>query len=247
MADQNLLSNTSNLEILKDFTLMKQGAEAKLYTGLYENKQAIIKERFKKSYRHPDLDKVLTLKRIKTEVKLLNKSSSIGVDVPKVFKVDQTNGLIIMELIENSVTCREFIINKVRSGIEEPLINESLTKISTQVGKLIGKLHQNLIVHGDLTTSNMLVKNPDQEDDIKIFFIDFGLSFNATNSSHLEDKAVDLYVLERAILSTHSKHASFIFDNILKGYELECKNNYVAVLDRLNQVRQRGRKRTMVG
>lgn len=245
--DLAALANTSNLEILKNFTLIKQGAEAKLYTGVFENKQAIVKERFKKTYRHPDLDKSLTVKRIKTETKLLNKAGSLGVDVPKVFKVDQSNGLIIMEYIEESITCREYIINLVKSNLAQEVLNEKLVKVSVEIGKLIAKLHQNLIIHGDLTTSNMLIKNPDQEDKSKIYFIDFGLSFTASQSSQLEDKAVDLYVLERAVISTHSLHASFIFDNILKGYELESKNNFNQVLDRLNQVRLRGRKRTMIG
>lgn len=105
-------------------------------------------------------------------------------------------------------------------------------------------------MHGDLTTSNMLVKRDLTAnesylvDDKDIYFIDFGLSFI---SAQLEDKAVDLYVLERALLSTHSQHAEFIFDNILKGFQTEYKTGYDQLLDRLNQVRLRGRKRSMIG
>lgn len=102
-------------------------------------------------------------------------------------------------------------------------------------------------MHGDLTTSNMLLKTPRDNDEQTlnvVYFIDFGLSFI---SSSFEDKAVDLYVLERALLSTHSQHAAFLFDNILEGYQIEYKTGYEQVLDRLNQVRLRGRKRSMIG
>ena len=97
--------------------MIKQGAEAKIYKGTYESKPAIVKERFKKSYRHPDLDKSLTRKRIKNEVKLLERARSIGVQVPQVFKVDQNNGLIIMEMIDQAQTAKEFIIDLVKSKI----------------------------------------------------------------------------------------------------------------------------------
>lgn len=242
------LSNTSNLPILANYELIKQGAEAKIYTGIFDSKPAIAKERFKKNYRHPDLDKVLTRRRIKNEVKLLEKARSIGIQVPNVYKVDQTNGVIIMEFIQDAVTCREYIINLVTSKTETTdEINKKLIKMSNKIGNFIGKLHYTQIMHGDLTTSNMLFKNPTQNEDDEIpniYFIDFGLSFLSTQ---LEDKAVDLYVLERALLSTHSQHATFIFEHILKGYQYEYKTNFEQILDRLNQVRLRGRKRSMIG
>lgn len=126
-------------------------------------------------------------------------------------------------------------------GVSEEEINRKLAVLANKAGKIIGKLHFASIIHGDLTTSNMLLKGGD---DGSIYFIDFGLS---SISAQLEDKAVDLYVLERAILSTHSQHAAFIFDEILKGYQLEYKAGFDQVLDRLNQVRLRGRKRSMIG
>ena len=176
---------------LTNLTVLKQGAEAKIYTGLTgegENKQevAIVKERFTKTYRHPDLDKSLTSKRIKNEVKLLQKAENLNINVPKVFRADLNNGIIVMEYIQNSPTCREFILDLVKSNID---CNQVLTDLSVKIGRIIGNLHLNEIIHGDLTTSNILIVN-----DLKIYFIDFGLS---TVSKQLEDKAVDLYVLER--------------------------------------------------
>ena len=63
------------------------------------------------------------------------------------------------------------------------------------MGKTINKVHDLGIIHGDLTTSNMIIRN-----DKQIVLIDFGLSYYKDSA---EDKAVDLYVLERAFKSTH--------------------------------------------
>jgi TP53 regulating kinase-like protein len=72
--------------------------------------------------------------------------------------------------------------------------------------------------------------------------IDFGLSFQ---SRLLEDRAVDLYVLERALLSTHP-HSAKLFARILQSYAAHCALG-AKVLRRLDDVRARGRKRDMVG
>ncbi|RMZ94484.1 TP53-regulating kinase [Brachionus plicatilis] len=244
--DNSNLANLSNLEILKNFELIKQGAEAKIYKGVYQNKECIIKERFKKTYRHPDLDKAITNRRTKMEVNLLQKASSFGINCPKMYFSEKENGIIVIEFIENSVTCREFILNMVKKNLPEEELGKKLKNLSVQIGKIVGKLHYNLIVHGDLTTSNFLIQNHEEED-YKIVVIDFGLSSKTNQTSQNEDKAVDLYVLERALLSTHSQQAELIFKNILAGYETECGSNKKQILDRLEVVRQRGRKRSMVG
>jgi TP53 regulating kinase-like protein len=242
-----------DMEILKNFELIKQGAEAKVYIGKYdvENKGednfVLVKERFKKTYRHPDLDKSLTSKRIKNEVKLLMKANSLKICVPEVLKADLNNGIICMQYIHDSITCREFILNLVKDK-ESSVCNEILNKLSFKIGKIIGTLHLNEVIHGDLTTSNILIINTtvenENDENIKIYFIDFGLS---SISSQLEEKAVDLYVLERALLSTHSQQAKLIFDGILKGYVEGHEKDSDRVIERFEQVRLRGRKRTMIG
>ena len=237
------IKKVSNIELIKDYELIKQGAEAKIYVGVHENKPVIAKERFKKSYRHAELDKSLTSRRIKNEEKLLVKASKIGIDVPVVYKKDTKSGIIIMEQIENSITCKEFIFKTVKLTNSSE-VDENLSKIFVKIGAIIGKLHFNQIIHGDLTTSNILIKHDESDCDRKIVFIDFGLSFV---SPQLEDKAVDLYVLERALLSTHSLQAIKLFDDILHGYKAEYGDNVNQVIDRLEQVRLRGRKRTMIG
>lgn len=109
------------------------------------------------------------------------------------------------------------------------------------MGRLIGKMHRNNIIHGDLTTSNILVQRL-IDDSWKLFLIDFGLSYIKPSD---EDKAVDLYVLERALISKHSD-VSWFFDEFLKRYASFDKSNE-RVVKKLSEVRSRGRKRTMIG
>lgn len=66
------------MNLIADFTVIKQGAEGKLYTGLYLGRKAIAKERFRKLYRHSDLDENLTKERMKAEAKAIVKSKSAG-------------------------------------------------------------------------------------------------------------------------------------------------------------------------
>jgi TP53 regulating kinase-like protein len=149
-----------------------------------------------------------------------------------------------MEYVQDSMTCRELFIKLSQSNEDKEIV-----RVSNKIGQIIGKLHKNEIIHGDLTTSNVLIKKEhltaDGEiKDDSIYFIDFGLSFI---SSQLEDKAVDLYVLERALLSTHSNQAEKIFQGIWDSYEKEYGPSAGQVKDRFNEVRLRGRKRTMIG
>lgn len=145
-----------------------------------------------------------------------------------------------MENISHSVTVKDYIIQlseKDCSGAN----NEKLEVVSGQVGKLIGRMHSANIIHGDLTTSNMLVSS--DRSDTKLYLIDFGLSYVQQSS---EDKAVDLYVLERALLSTHSNVAQ-MFGAILNSYQSSFKDKAKEIMKKLSDVRSRGRKRDMIG
>ena len=108
-------------------------------------------------------------------------------------------------------------------------------------------MHSHNIIHGDLTTSNMLLRTPVNlsERPADIVMIDFGLGYC---ESVAEDKGVDLYVLERALLSTHP-NTEVLFAAVLDSYK-EAYGNESAVKEviaKFEEVRMRGRKRTMVG
>merc|ERR1712064_75847 len=115
-----------------------------------------------------------------------------------------------------------------------------------EIGKILGVMHKNNVIHGDLTTSNMLVEKVDNNG-YKICLIDFGLGFAEGTP---EDKGVDLYVLERALISTHP-NTEFMFNAVINAYRQEMKADRKKECDEIirksEEIRMRGRKRTMVG
>ncbi|XP_063703147.1 EKC/KEOPS complex subunit TP53RK [Culicoides brevitarsis] len=217
--------------------LLQQGAEGRIFIGDYKGQRCLVKERFVKNYRHPDLDAHLTKTRIKAEQKAVERCTKAGVLTPKIFEADIKDRKIYMEYLETSITSKQYIIEH---GSNAALME----KLATAIGTAVGKMHANNIIHGDLTTSNMLIK-PKTEDfaDYDLVMIDFGLSQYSTTT---EDKGVDLYVLERALLSTHSK-VEGLFPKILEAYCTENAKGSKEVVAKLEEVRLRGRKRTMVG
>ncbi|KAJ3311502.1 TP53 regulating kinase [Boothiomyces sp. JEL0838] len=202
--------------------IIKQGAEAKIYLIEFNGRKAIVKQRFKKKYRHPQLDDQLTPRRVLQEARCLQK---LPVLVPQLYLVDLPNNTIYMEYIDG-ITVRDHIANG----------HADLKYIGNSIGKQLATIHDSDIVHGDLTSSNILLK------DNELVWIDFGLSYV---SNLPEDKGVDIYVLERALLSTHPKEAEELFNHIIDAYKVS--KNQKIVLDRFNQVRLRGRKRTAFG
>lgn len=213
--------------------IIKQGAEAKLYIGSYKGQSCLIKERFNKKYRLPELDKTLTKSRIKAEQRTTERLAKAGILCPKLYHVDIDDRKIYMEYFDHAITAKEFIM-KIQSE------KSSLSELTKRIGSTIGKLHANNIIHGDLTTSNILID--EKEVDYDLIMIDFGLS--SYSASH-EDKGVDLYVLERALISTHST-LPHLFDDILVHYK-ESNPTSEDTINKFEEVRARGRKRTMVG
>lgn len=159
-----------------------------------------------------------------------------GISAPVVFFVDYASNCLYMEEIEGSVTVRDYI----QSTMENEKTPQSLLGLAKTIGQVLARMHDEDLIHGDLTTSNMLMKPPLEQLDIVL--IDFGLSFI---SALPEDKGVDLYVLEKAFLSTHP-NTETVFEAFLKSYSTSSKKAR-PVLKKLDEVRLRGRKRSMVG
>ena len=198
--------------------LIAQGAEAKLF--LEGNK--IIKNRFPKSYRVKEIDNRLRGFRTRREAKILQKLQAINFPAPKLLKNDERENLII-----------ENIGGKL---VKEVLENSDYKKLCSEIGKKIAILHNNSIIHGDLTTSNMILNK-------QIYFIDFGLSFF---SEKPEDKAVDLHLLKEGLESKHYKIWEACFKSALDAYRKEAKRSK-DILKRLEVVEKRGRYRAKRG
>jgi TP53 regulating kinase-like protein len=196
--------------------IIQQGAEAKI---MLNQKNNIVKDRIKKNYRIPEIDNKLRTRRTRAEIKLLIKASKI-INCPKVFSEPGKGKTIHMEFINGK---------KLSDSLNKfPL--EKQKQILNQIGESIAKLHDAEIIHGDLTTSNMIFK------DKKIFLIDFGLGFI---SHKFEDKAVDLHVLKQALEAKHFKNWETLFKEFEKEYK-KSKDSKI-VLERLKAVEKRGR------
>ena len=239
-----------------EHSLLFQGAEACLYilkdpNNILPNGQFLLKKRLLKQYRHAELDKKLTTKRITQEGRTLLKCQRLGIKVPIVYLTDLHERVILMEYLNDYQSLRCFLELQAYQ-------DSDLKVLSLHVARLIAKMHDAGVIHGDLTTSNLLVKQvaenlqlPEAEvvmngenhsDKFSIVPIDFGLSSGSDSS---EDKAVDLYVLERAILTTHANMTSF-FESFLESYVAVSKFGG-STKTKLDEVRARGRKRDMLG
>ncbi|XP_011644034.1 EKC/KEOPS complex subunit Tp53rk [Pogonomyrmex barbatus] len=235
---------------MKDSELIAQGAEARLYKGIYLGKTCLMKERFVKNYRHPELDARLTKDRIKAEARAIIRAKSAGIATPALYLVDLERRSIYMEYMENGTILKDFIDKNI-SGKSN--VDHLLDFIGRGLGMLIARLHSKHIIHGDLTTSNVLLKkdsndsfySDQSEAEMQFIMIDFGL---ARVDSTLEDKAVDLYVLERSLLSAHSEVPT-LFARIFHCYQqhYQNKNQCDQILAKYKQVQERGRKRLMIG
>jgi Kae1-associated kinase Bud32 len=198
--------------------LIAQGAEAKLF--LEEGR--ILKNRFQKSYRLKEIDEKLRSFRTRREAKILQKLESINFRSSRLISSDDKENIVIDE---------------VRGNLLKYVLEESDYKnLCSEIGRKIAILHNNSIIHGDLTTSNMILNK-------EIYFIDFGLSFF---SEKAEDKAVDLHLLKEGLESKHYKIWEECFKCVLEAYKSEAKNCNETI-KRLEAVEKRGRYRARKG
>ncbi|XP_023795725.1 TP53-regulating kinase, partial [Cyanistes caeruleus] len=160
----------------------------------------------------------------------------IGIPAPVVYFVDYVTNSIYLEDIVDSITVQDHIYSVQKSGND----TSGLHKLAEKMGELLARMHDEDIIHGDLTTANLLLRPPMEKLDLVL--IDFGLSFI---SGLPEDKGVDLYVLEKAFISTHPDTET-MFQALLKAYAATSKKSG-PVIKKLDEVRLRGRKRSMIG
>lgn len=259
-------SNTSPAPVL-----LTQGAEAHLYktVSLDPSIPAALKIRPSKPYRHPILDRRLTRQRIIQEARCMVKLIREGVSVPAVLSMDWEgqggeNGgwggaWLLMEWIDGPVVRVvleqwESWMKKNSASLDQSQLEQEEERVRgllRRMGHALGGLHKAGVVHGDLTTSNLMLRLPPTSSDPgptgvsmegEVVLIDFGL---ASQSAQDEDRAVDLYVLERAMGSTHPRSEPF-FEALVQGYRESYKGS-TSALKRLADVRLRGRKRSMLG
>lgn len=201
--------------------VLYKGAESWIYQHNYQGEVAIVKERVAKRYRISQIDEQLRKMRTRKEVKLLTEARKVGVATPKILHVDEKDHKIFMEFIEGRR------IKELLNEVDE----KTVARICFEIGRAIGKLHANGIVHGDLTTSNMILRGDE------IYFIDFGLG---EFSTRIEDQGVDLNLLYEALRSTHFKILDLCWKNVIEGYRKEYQKAD-EVLKKIEEIEKRAR------
>lgn len=203
--------------------LLRKGAEAYLYRDSYLGFHVIRKQRVPKPYRHAVLDEEIRVSRTALEGRLLSDAKKSGVSTPSVFEIDTETATLIMEYIDG-ITLRDSIASMSESRLAE---------IFEHLGGYVAQMHNGGIVHGDLTTSNVIVENGDE-----LSIIDFGLG---GFSSELEARGVDLHLLLRTLESSHIDVLAKSWKAFQKGYRDNYNGNSDQVLEKVREIRRRGR------
>lgn len=204
--------------------MIQKGAEASLYLAEWHSRKVIMKRRLPKKYRSPELDEQIRTYRTIHESQLLHEAKIAGVPTPTIFMVSVKEGMIVMEFIEGE---------QIKRLLKEESAKER-RRICLKIGELIGNLHQHGLIHGDLTTSNMVL-SPERE----IYFVDFGLG---EKTSELEARGVDLHLMKRALQSTHFLFAEECFEAVIRGYSgVLGEKAAKSVLDKVIEIEKRGR------
>lgn len=204
--------------------LLKKGAEADIYRTMWQNSDAILKSRKIKNYRNTLLDSKIRRQRTVKESQMLSFVKSFGVPTPIVYFVNLDTASITMQEISGTPV--------------HDLPESQIIQLSKNIGRLVGTLHKNGVMHGDLTTSNFILS----ED--TVFVIDFGLS---QNSIKPEDHAVDLRLIKEILNSAHAKIMQSSWKNFLYGYKHTVGNAYYTKIIRLvSDIESRGRYANVV-
>lgn len=204
--------------------LIKKGAEANLYLTDWHGRKAVLKKRLPKEYRPRELDEHIRVYRTLHEPQLMHDAKEAGVPTPSIFLVDIKNTTIVMESIEGEQI--KLLLNNI--GEDER------RSLCFRIGQLIAKLHKKGVIHGDLTTSNMIL---DSHGDI--FFVDFGLG---DKSEELEAKGVDVHLMKRALESTHYRFAKECCQSVINGYSsVSGIKELKRVLEKVKEIERRGR------
>jgi len=204
--------------------LLKKGAEADIYLTLWDGKKAILKIRKKKDYRNEILDKKIRMQRTIRESEIISDIKSFGIRSPLVYFVHPQKCEIYIQHIDGTLV--------------KDLSNPKIIKICEEIGRIVGLLHKNGIMHGDLTTSNFIMQKG------KVFVIDFGL---AQRTDKMEDHAIDLRLFKEILNSAHAHIMEKAWASFLKGYKkMVGISRHNRVLMQVSVIESRGRYANVV-
>ena len=204
--------------------LINRGAEADVYSTMWDKKKAILKIRKVKSYRNSLLDQKIRKQRTTRESQIISQVKSFGISTPLIYFMDINKCSILMQYIDGKIV--------------RDLKGNDIVKVCSEIGKIVGTMHKNGIMHGDLTTSNFIL------DKKKLFLIDFGL---ASRTEKPDDHAVDLRLFKEILNSAHAEVMEKSWKNFQKGYSKAVGMKYSKkILNLVAVIESRGRYATVV-
>ena len=203
--------------------LIAKGAEADLLLDIdWNGRKALLKRRGVKKYRHPQIDREIRRYRTLHEADIIHRAKEAGVPTPLIYQLDPEGATIIMEFIEGE---------KVRDMV--PRLSEAENRaLFKLIGEKSGRLHRAGLIHGDLTTSNIIKSND------RVVFIDFGLG---EISKEVEKRGVDFNLMVRMLASTHYNVIDMLLEAFMEGYRETMGPEAEEVFQRADEVRRRGR------
>lgn len=203
--------------------VIARGAESVIMKTERWNRFFVLKWRQSKPYLFADIDAHLRKTRTSRECKMLSVARSLGVRTPAVYAVNLDDYTILMDYIDG--TQFKLLVNT--------LPEKQLKEICMKFGQSIALLHKGDVVHGDPTTSNLII-----DSESRLWVVDFGLAeMNAT----VEMKGVDLHLIHRALETTHWDLQELMLKAALKGYSENMGDESKEILSRMEEIRERGR------
>ena len=204
--------------------ILKKGAEADVYISSWNGKKSVLKIRKEKKYRNSSLDTRIRKQRTIREAQIISYVKSFGISTPLIYFVNYKNFSIYMQYVKG----------KLIRDMDE----KSIPKTCLQIGMIAGTLHQNGIMHGDLTTSNFILTSK------HLFVIDFGL---ANRTEKPDDHAIDLRLFKEILNSAHANVMKKSWKNFITGYEKSVgKKHCKKILELVSVIESRGRYATVV-
>jgi TP53 regulating kinase-like protein len=205
--------------------LLYRGAEADVFRGEWCGRPAVYKLRKPLLYRLPDLDNLIRSQRTVHEAQMIHQSKLAGVSAPHLYYLSPPDALLVMEYVKGE-RLKTLLL-------EAGLTRESVAVLGEGFGRSIAKLHVAGIMHGDLTTSNVIV------DGGVLSLIDFGL---AIHSQRLEDQAVDLRLIKETLTGAHNSVSKPFMQSLLSGYSSVLgRARAEAATKKLAEIERRGR------
>lgn len=199
--------------------LIKKGAEADIYLTTWNGRKSILKIRKRKEYRNEILDNRIRALRTIREAKMISEVKSFGVNTPLVYFVDQNKFEIYLQFVPGDLV--------------RDLPSKMIIKICEKIGKILGTLHKNGIMHGDVTTSNFILMSN------RLTILDFGL---AQRTEKIEDHAIDLRLFKEVLNSAHVAIVNQAWSSFLRGYgKIVGTSRKEKVISQVSDIEKRGR------